>query len=156
MPRAMVFQIGFYFPIFYLQLDAVNHGIDVNFSFYSVRLRLSCSVSTLNSIQLVIMNPASFIGRCTTGPIAAYMGVLNLMIVSTVACSALTVSMIALSDKASVIVLGVGNGYFSGICMFHTTASMILGTIYPSRRAVGVIGGCADARFVRARVRNMF
>jgi hypothetical protein len=76
--------------------------------------------SRLNSIQLVIMNAASFIGRCTPGIIASYTGVLNLTIISTVACSALIISMIALSDIASVIVIGILYGYFSGICMSHT------------------------------------
>lgn len=103
-----------------MQLDAVKHGIGTNFSFYAVRCRSSSASSTLNSIQLAIMNAASFVGRCTPGIIASYTGVLNLVIISAVACSALIISMIALSDIASVIVIGILHGYFSGICMFHT------------------------------------
>ena len=98
------------------------------------------------------MNAASFLGRCTTGPIAAYAGVLNLTIVSAVACSAVNISMIALSDKASVIMLGVAFGYFSGICMFHTAPSVIPDTNYPSHRTDGPVGSCGDTRHVRARV----
>ncbi|KAG0698061.1 major facilitator superfamily domain-containing protein [Suillus ampliporus] len=94
-----IFQIGFYFPLFYLQLDSVKHGIDVNFSFYS----------------LVIMNAACFVGRCTAGIIAAYTGVLNFTIASTVTCSAVIISMITVSDIASVVVLGLVYGYFSGV-----------------------------------------
>ncbi|KAG1837280.1 major facilitator superfamily domain-containing protein [Suillus subalutaceus] len=94
-----LFQIGFYFPLFYLQLDSTKHGIDTKFSFYS----------------LVIMNAACFVGRCMTGIIAAYTGVLNLTIASTVACSAVIISMIALSDMASVVMLGLAYGYFSGV-----------------------------------------
>ncbi|KAG1731652.1 major facilitator superfamily domain-containing protein [Suillus paluster] len=94
-----VFQIGFYFPLFYIQLDSVKHGIDVNFSFYS----------------LVIMNAACVIGRCTAGIISAHTGVLNFTIASTVACSAAIISMIALSNIASVVVLGLVYGYFSGV-----------------------------------------
>jgi hypothetical protein len=39
--------VGFYFPIFYLQLDAVTHGIDETFAFYSVsgRHRLPPSIA---------------------------------------------------------------------------------------------------------------
>ncbi|KAG1878465.1 major facilitator superfamily domain-containing protein [Suillus tomentosus] len=96
---ATLFQIGYYFPLFYLQLDSTKHGIDVNFSFYS----------------LSILNAASFIGRCTAGIIAAYAGVLNFTIISAVACSAIIISMIALSDMTSVVVLGLVYGYFSGI-----------------------------------------
>ncbi|KAG2340294.1 MFS general substrate transporter [Suillus weaverae] len=94
-----LFQIGYYFPIFYLQLDSIKHGVDVHFSFYS----------------LVIMNAACVIGRCTAGIFAAYTGTLNFTIASTVACSALIISMIALSDIASVVVLGLAYGYFSGV-----------------------------------------
>ncbi|KAG1727501.1 major facilitator superfamily domain-containing protein [Suillus lakei] len=94
-----LFQFGFFFPVFYLQLDSVKHDIDINFSFYS----------------LVIMNAACFIGRCTAGIIAAYTGVLNFTIASTIACSALIISMIALSDIPSVVVLGLTYGYFSGV-----------------------------------------
>ncbi|KAG1843897.1 major facilitator superfamily domain-containing protein [Suillus subluteus] len=96
---ATIFQIGYYFPIFYLQLDSIKHGIDVHFSFYS----------------LVIMNAACVIGRCTAGMIAVYTGVLNFTIASTVACSAIIISMIALSDVVSVVVLGLAYGYFSGV-----------------------------------------
>ncbi|KAG1807030.1 major facilitator superfamily domain-containing protein, partial [Suillus subaureus] len=92
-------QIGFYFPVFYLQLDSIKHGIDVQFSFYS----------------LVILNAACVVGRCTAGIIPAYTGLLNLIIVATAACSILIISMIALSDISSVVVIGVGYGYFSGI-----------------------------------------
>ncbi|KAG2039275.1 major facilitator superfamily domain-containing protein [Suillus americanus] len=94
-----LFQIGFYFPLFFLQLDSTKHGIDITFSFYS----------------LVIMNAACFVGRCTAGIIATYMGVLNFTIASTVACSAVIISMIALSDMTSVVVLGLAYGYFSGV-----------------------------------------
>jgi hypothetical protein len=66
------------------------------------------------------MNAAAFIGRCTAGIIASYTGVLNLTIVSAVACSALIISMVALSDIANVTILSVIYGYFSGVCMSHT------------------------------------
>jgi hypothetical protein len=94
------------------------------------------------------MNAACFLGRCTTGIIAAYTGVLNLTIASTVACSAIIISMIALSDVASVVVLGVAYGYFSGFCMFYTAARVITDTDFPSHRAGSPIGDCTHARFV--------
>ncbi|KAG1807043.1 major facilitator superfamily domain-containing protein [Suillus subaureus] len=93
-------QTSYYFPIFYLQLDSIKHGIDVHFSFYS----------------FVITNAACVTGRCTAGMIATYTGVLNFTIACAVACSAIIMSMIALSDVASVVVLGLAYGYFSGVC----------------------------------------
>ncbi|KAG2039272.1 MFS general substrate transporter [Suillus americanus] len=95
----MLCQIGFLFPIFYLQLDSIKHGIDAHFSFYS----------------LVIMNAACIVGRCTAGIIPAYTGLLNLLIASSAACGVIAISMIALSNISSVVVIGVGYGYFSGV-----------------------------------------
>lgn len=92
-------QIGFYFPVFYLQLDSIKHGISVHFSFYS----------------LAILNAACVIGRCTAGIIAAYTGLLNLTIASTVACGVTIISMIGLSDISSMVVVGVTYGFVSGI-----------------------------------------
>ncbi|KAG1820086.1 hypothetical protein EV424DRAFT_894651 [Suillus variegatus] len=123
---ATLFQIGFYFPMFYLQLDSTKHGIDVDFSFYS----------------LSILNAASFIGRCTAGIIATYAGVLNFTIVSTLACSAIIISMIALSDMASVVLLGLEYGYFSGVCMCHPAACVIPGVDVPRHRADSSIDDC--------------
>lgn len=92
-------QIGCLFPIFYLQLDSIKHGIDVHFSFYS----------------LVILNAACVVGRCTAGIIPAYTGLLNLLIASTTACGVLIISMIALNSTSNVVVIGVVYGYFSGV-----------------------------------------
>ena len=35
-----LFVIGFFFPFFYIQLDAVKHGLSESFSFYAVRCPL--------------------------------------------------------------------------------------------------------------------
>ncbi|KAG2064683.1 MFS general substrate transporter [Suillus decipiens] len=92
-------QIGFLFPLFYLQLDSIKHGINVHFSLYS----------------LVILNAACVVGRCTAGIIQAYTGLLNLTIASTAACGVIIISMIALSNISSVVLIGIAYGYFSGI-----------------------------------------
>ncbi|KAG2359034.1 major facilitator superfamily domain-containing protein [Suillus spraguei] len=127
-----LFQIGFFFPVFYLQLDSIKHDINIDLSFYS----------------LVIMNAASFIGRCMSGIIASYTGALNLMIASTVACSAIIISMIALSDTDSMVLLGLAYGYFSGICMCRIAACVIPSTDFPSHRAGSPVGDFFHARFV--------
>jgi hypothetical protein len=76
------------------------------------------------------------------------MGVLNLAIASTVACSAVIISMMTLSDLASVVMLGLAYGYFSGVCMYHTVACIIPATDFPRRRAGCTVGDCVHARFV--------
>lgn len=95
----MLCQIGNLFPIYYLQLDSIKHGINVHFSFYS----------------LAILNAACVIGRCTAGIIAAYTELLNLTIASMAACGIVIISMIGLNVMSSVVVVGVIYGYFSGV-----------------------------------------
>lgn len=98
------------------------------------------------------MNAACVVGRCTAGIIAAYTGALNFTMVSTLACSALIICMIALSDVAGVVVLGLGYGYFSGVCMCCTTACATPVTDFPRCCVDGTVGDCVYARLVRARV----
>ncbi|KAG1745679.1 hypothetical protein EDB19DRAFT_1906195 [Suillus lakei] len=43
-------QIGFFFPVFYLQLDSIKHGIDVRFSFYSLVI-LNAACLSLDAAQ---------------------------------------------------------------------------------------------------------
>jgi hypothetical protein len=96
---ACLFQIGFYYPMFFLQLDSIKHGLSVTFSFYS----------------LVILNASNCVGRVSSGFIAAFTGVPNLTIVATIACGVLNLGLIGLSSLASTTVLGVIYGYFAGL-----------------------------------------
>jgi MFS family permease len=96
---ACLFQIGFYYPMFFLQLDSIKHGLSVTFSFYS----------------LVILNASNCVGRVSSGFIAAFTGVPNLTIVATISCGVLNLGLIGLSSLASTTVLGVIYGYFAGL-----------------------------------------
>ncbi|KAJ7336085.1 major facilitator superfamily domain-containing protein [Mycena albidolilacea] len=60
------YAIGVYFPIFYLQLNAVKHGINTTLSFYS----------------LVMMNAASVVGRLAPGFFAERVGILKVLMVA--------------------------------------------------------------------------
>ncbi|KAG1820082.1 major facilitator superfamily domain-containing protein [Suillus variegatus] len=91
-------QIGFFFPTYYLQLDSIKHGIDVQFSFYLI----------------AILNAASAVGRCTAGIIAGYTGLLNLTIASITACSVIILSMIALNNIFGAVAIGIAYGYVAG------------------------------------------
>jgi MFS family permease len=90
---------GFYFPLFYLQLDAMTHGINETFAFYS----------------LVIMNASSFVGRLSPGFFAQKLGVHNMVTASAGAGAVLILSMIALKSVASVVVIGVLYGFSAGV-----------------------------------------
>ncbi|KAJ7230097.1 MFS general substrate transporter [Mycena pura] len=92
------FTVGFYFPLFYLQLDAITHGVNQTLAFYS----------------LVILNTSSFVGRVTPGFFAQRVGVINIIIAATGCGAVLLFCMIALKSVASVIVIGIIFGYCAG------------------------------------------
>ncbi|KAG9311919.1 major facilitator superfamily domain-containing protein [Chiua virens] len=94
-----LFQIPFFYPSFYFQVDSLQHGLSTTFSFYS----------------LVIINAGSFVGRFLTGPMLRFIGIVELTILSTVVCAVLIIGMIWLKTVASVVVLGSLYGLFSGI-----------------------------------------
>ncbi|KAF7360752.1 MFS general substrate transporter [Mycena venus] len=88
-----------YFPIFYLQLDAITHGINQTLSFYS----------------LVILNGSSFVGRLSPGFFVRQLGIIN-MVTGITGCGAILIlCMIAIKSIASVVVLGVLYGYCAGV-----------------------------------------
>jgi MFS family permease len=96
---AFLVQTGFYYPLFFLQLDSIKHGIGITFSFYS----------------LVILNASSCMGRVTSGYTAAFIGVPNLTVISAISCGSIILGTIGLSSLTSVVILGVLYGYFSGV-----------------------------------------
>ncbi|EIW63445.1 MFS general substrate transporter [Trametes versicolor FP-101664 SS1] len=93
-----VFATGFYFPLFYIQLDALTHGLDKTFAFYS----------------LVIMNASSFVGRLSPGWFANRLGSHNIIVTATFCCAILIFGMIGISSVASVVVIAVIYGFFVG------------------------------------------
>ncbi|KAF7354301.1 MFS general substrate transporter [Mycena venus] len=97
--RICTYTAGFYFPLFYLQLDAMTHGINETFAFYS----------------LVIMNASSFVGRLSPGFFAQKLGVHNMVTASAGAGAVLILCMIALKSVASVVVIGVIYGFAAGV-----------------------------------------
>ncbi|KAF7291350.1 MFS general substrate transporter [Mycena indigotica] len=91
--------IAFWYPIFFLQLDATTHGMNETFAFY----------------VLVIMNSTGLVGRLTAGFLAEYFGVTLVITVSTAAGTLLIFSMLLLKTVASVVVLAAIQGVFIGV-----------------------------------------
>ncbi|KAG2118699.1 major facilitator superfamily domain-containing protein [Suillus discolor] len=121
-------QTGFYYPLFFFQLDSIKHGISVKFSFYS----------------LVILNGSNCLGRFTSGFIASFTGVLNLTIVASISCGVLILGMIGLNNLASVIVLGMLYGYLSGLNV--AMAPPLVATLTPDLSELGArMGICLFA-----------
>ncbi|KAJ7816172.1 MFS general substrate transporter [Mycena leptocephala] len=119
--------IGTYFPLFYLQLDAVKHGINQELSFYS----------------LVIMNSASFVGRLAPGFFAQRLGIVNVFMV-TMGCGAIFIlSMVALKTIASVVVIGVLYGLCVGV--YSTLIPALLAFLTQDMGELGLRMGVAFA-----------
>ncbi|KAJ7131769.1 MFS general substrate transporter [Mycena crocata] len=117
--------VGFYFPLFYLQLDAVKHGIDQTLSFYS----------------LVILNAASIIGRLAPGFLAPRLGIINMVLVGTGCNAILILSMIALKTVVSVVVIAVLYGIFAGV--FVTLIAPLLAVLTEDLGELGLRMGIA-------------
>ena len=68
----------------------------------------------------MIVNACSFFGRLAPGLVANKLGVTNILTISAFICAALILSMIALGNVASVVVIGILYGFFSGACEYRT------------------------------------
>ncbi|KAE9385476.1 MFS general substrate transporter [Gymnopus androsaceus JB14] len=92
---------GCFFPTFYLQLDAIDHGVSTSFAFYSIS----------------ILNASSAVGRVVPTIFADHLGVFTLIVPSTLACGVLIFAMEGVVDKAGVLVIAILYGIFSGACI---------------------------------------
>ncbi|OAX39534.1 MFS general substrate transporter [Rhizopogon vinicolor AM-OR11-026] len=95
------FEVGWTFETFYLQLDSTMHGLSNGFSFYS----------------LAILHFGSFIGRLTAGVVSAYAGIPNTVVGASLISSTIIFAMIGLRSVTSVALIGIGYGYFGGVCV---------------------------------------
>ncbi|EIM86991.1 MFS general substrate transporter [Stereum hirsutum FP-91666 SS1] len=93
-----LFFLGGYFPLFYLQLSAVTHGIDPTLAFYSIS----------------IMNAANLPGRLLPNRFASRLGVHNQMIVSAAVCGAFCFLFLVMKNVASLVLIAIIYGFASG------------------------------------------
>ncbi|KAJ7197437.1 hypothetical protein GGX14DRAFT_545457 [Mycena pura] len=111
---------GFYFPLFYLQLDAVTHGVRPALAFDS----------------LVILNASSFVGRLAPGLLAQRLGVVNIILTASGCGAVLLLCMIALKTFASVVTLGVIFGFWIGV--FVTLMAPLVAVLTPDMGELGL------------------
>ncbi|KAJ6546075.1 major facilitator superfamily domain-containing protein [Mycena vulgaris] len=121
------FSVAFYFPLFFLQLDAVTHGLDRTFSFYS----------------LVMMNAASFVGRLSPGFFAHALGIENMVAAAAGSGAVLILGMIGLRSVTSVVVLGIMYGFCGGV--FITLMPPLVAVLTEDLAELGLHMGVAFA-----------
>ncbi|KAH8102288.1 major facilitator superfamily domain-containing protein [Cristinia sonorae] len=96
--RAFCTGLGIFFPYFYLQLYAVEQGIN----------------NTLSSYSLTILNAGSTIGRLIPPFLADRLGVYNILIPSILSAAAMLFAVFGVRTAAGVIIEGLLFGFFSG------------------------------------------
>ncbi|EKM56382.1 uncharacterized protein PHACADRAFT_118039 [Phanerochaete carnosa HHB-10118-sp] len=89
---------GFYYPLYYLQLDASEHNLSKDFSFYC----------------LVILNFSSLVGRISSGFVAQKIGGPIGITFSAMCCSAVILAMIGIKTVTSVVLVAIFFGFFAG------------------------------------------
>ncbi|KIK99138.1 hypothetical protein PAXRUDRAFT_132730 [Paxillus rubicundulus Ve08.2h10] len=119
--------VGFYYPLFYLQLNSARHGLGRTFSFYS----------------LVIMNASSFIGQLSSGLLVGYLGVPTVILIATFCSTALLFGLIGVHTVGGVVAFGVLYGYFAGI--FQALWAPVMALLTPDLSELGVRMGVACA-----------
>ncbi|KAF5354879.1 hypothetical protein D9756_005680 [Leucocoprinus leucothites] len=121
------FALGFFFPMFYLQLAAITHGLNETFAFYS----------------LVILNGCGFIARILCGIIARKVSVINLAIGSAVVCGCITFAFVDIGSPASVVLVGVFYGSSAGI--YAGTMAALVSLLTDNEAELGLRLGIAFA-----------
>ncbi|PPQ91164.1 hypothetical protein CVT25_003141 [Psilocybe cyanescens] len=103
--------MGLFFPVFYLQLNAIKHGVPRQFAFYI----------------LSILNAASFFGRTIPAFIAPTFGVFNLGAFFTTATGLVILCMAFMKDLTGTVLFAVFYGLCSGASV-ALTPSMLAST----------------------------
>lgn len=119
---------GLYFPLFYIQLDAVKHGLNPTFAFYLVRTPFQIIISlqilkTGRRFQISILNTSSIAGRILPGFSARRVGVANTTLIFGAFCGVLNFAMLGVRHVADFVVFAILYGFFSGACECISTCS---------------------------------
>lgn len=120
--RSFIVMAGFYFPIFFLQLNAIKNGLPSGIALYTVRFLSLVSHQDHNPsfFQLTILNGASIFGRVIPPLLVPRIGIINMTIIWGAVCGILIFSTLAIHDVAGTTVFAILYGFFSGACELDT------------------------------------
>jgi len=91
--------VSLFYPIFFIELDGTTHGLNTNFTFYSVS----------------ILQAANFMGRIAPQLFLEYVGHFNLLVIGTTTTTILLFCMIAVTTVGGTIAFTILYGFSSGI-----------------------------------------
>ncbi|KAF8148395.1 MFS general substrate transporter [Crassisporium funariophilum] len=124
---ALVSSFGFYFPVIYLQLYAIQHHIDSDLAFYSI----------------AILNASGAFGRIAGNHLADLYGPFNVFIPCTLITGGTIFGVLGVKNVGSLVTVSVLYGVFSGAWLSLAMAS--LGSLARSPGEVGARTGLALA-----------
>ncbi|KAF7370664.1 MFS general substrate transporter [Mycena sanguinolenta] len=123
----LISSIGFYFPVIYIQLYAVQHSVGSSLAFYSI----------------AILNISSAFGRVSGNYLSDLYGSFNVMIVFTGFTGASIWAMLGIHNAATLVVISILYGYFSGAWL--ALALVAISSLARSADEVGARTGLALA-----------
>ncbi|KIY43864.1 MFS general substrate transporter [Fistulina hepatica ATCC 64428] len=94
----MLLFLGFFYPVFYLQLHAVSQGVDSDLAFYAIS----------------ILNGASIFGRIIPAAFSHKLGPFNLLVFFALCLGVLECCMFKMQDLAGTLVFAVVFGFLNG------------------------------------------
>ncbi|KAF7371230.1 MFS general substrate transporter [Mycena sanguinolenta] len=119
--------LGVYFPIIYIQLFSVQHRVDNTLAFYSV----------------AIMNVSGGVVRILANHLGDICGPFNVQLTCSICCGALIWAMLGIHNGASLVIVSLLYGAFSGAWI--SLAFSCIASLARSPEEVGARGGIALA-----------
>ncbi|KAJ7163768.1 MFS general substrate transporter, partial [Mycena filopes] len=119
--------VGFYFPLIYIQLYAVQHSVGSGLAFYS----------------LAILNGSSAFGRIAGNHLADVYGPFNLLVISSLLTASTIWAILGVHNTWSLMLVSILYGFFSGAWL--SVAIMSLASLARTPDEVGARTGLALA-----------
>lgn len=120
--RTVLVIMGLFFPLFFIQLDAVVHGVDTKLAFYLVRhihfpiIRMSTPHTDITYEKLSILNASSFLGRIGSSIASQSFGIFNCIVPVACFCGILVFGLFGVRTVAAFSIFSVLYGLATGAC----------------------------------------
>jgi len=122
---AFLVLMGLYYPFFFIQINAVNNGLDTKLAFYTV----------------AILNGASVVGRVIPNALARPCGTFNVVIFCTLISGILVFCTLVIHNVGSTVVFTILFGFFSGA--YIGMLAPMIGSLAKSDKEIGArLGIC--------------
>lgn len=122
--RTVLVLSGLYYPIFFLQLNAIKNGINPTLAFYTVSFLLFNFFTSLTREQIAILNAASAFGRVVPNLFVYRFGVYNMIIPCIFTAAILVFCTFAVKDVVGTMIFAIFYGFFSGACQYKPTEAV--------------------------------